>query len=396
MGHKTTSIIADDMKRFFTFAQELSKTVSRRVSQEAKLKEFLEMSLELGGKITQKNDMVLTANLALREQFNTINNICSVLSINIGKQQEMIGDIKTFEIVDPKIEKRLMYAVLRLSESVRKALSLIQAIIERSNIMILLDHRIGRLNASIGEQMKGFVEVLTRYRSMVGNDWRLYSANEIKKDFSEEFISRAERALASDDPAGCRKLISDLREELNFENGLSESMAQEGPLARELSRIGKWLYSDSNSVRNMVDSKYARHQENLEALAQLSVILSLEIEDYLKISDFFTAGLSGERPPHESRRLLNDLKILFDIASGSIESLVELNHYTVELFHTNAEREDHIVELSNMYLRCYDNIRKELDSFDRSVDSLSGDIQKNITLGQLLDKNLNKLMEEMT
>lgn len=395
MGQKTTSIITDDMKRFFMFAQDLSKTVSRRISQEAKLKEFVDMALELGGKITQRIDMVLTANLALREQFNTIHNACSVLNINISKQKEIIGDIKNMEVVDPKSEKRLMYAVLRLLESVQKALSLIQPIIERNNIMILLNHRISRLIASIGEQMKGFVEMLARYRGMVGNDWRLYSVNEIKKDFSEEYFSRTARALESGDANGCAELISDLREELKFEKGLSESMASEGPLAVEMNQIGKWLYSDSNSVRNMVDSKYARHQENLEALAQLSVVLSLEIEDYLKIRELFDAGLSGGNQSHETRRLLKDLAILFDIASGSIESLVELNHYTVELFHTNAEREDHIVELSNMYLRCYDNIRKELDSFDKSVVSISRGIQKNISLGQVLEKNLGKLLNDV-
>ena len=359
------------------------------------MKEFVDMALELGDKITQKIDMLLTADLALREQFNTICNACSVLNININKQKEIIGDIKMMEAIDQKGEKRLMYAILRLVESVQKALSLIQPMIERSNSMILLDHRISRVNASIGEQMKGFIEMLARYRGMVGNDWRLYSVNEIKKDYSEEYFSCASRAIESDDRKGCTDLISDLREELNFEKGLFDSIASQSPLAAEMNQNGKWLYYDSNSVRNMIDSKYTRHQENLEALAQLSVILSLEIEDYLKIRELFDAGLSGENPSHEARRLLRDLKILFDIACASIESLVELNHYTVEIFDTNAEREDHIVELSNMYLRCYDNIRKELDSIEKSIVSISGGMQKNSVIGQALEENLSKLYEDI-
>lgn len=393
MDQKTTSIIADDIKRFFAFAQDLSKTVSRRISQAAKLKEFIDMAIELGDKITQKIDPVLTANLVLREQFNTINNACSVLNININKQKEIIGDLKIMEAIDPKNQKRLMYAVLRLLESIQKALSLIRPIIERSNDMILLDHRISRANTAIGDQMKGFIEMLNRYRGMVGNDWRLYSVNEIKKDFTDEYFSRSVSAIESGDKHGCAELTSDLREELNFEKGLSDSMASQGPLTGEMNQIGKLQYYDSNSIKNMVDSKYARHQENLEALAQLSVILSLEIEDYLKIRELFETCQPGGNASYETRRLFKDLNILFDIACGSIESLIELNHYTVEIFDTNAKREEHIVELSNMYIRCYDNIRKELDSAEKGLVSISGGIQKNILIGQVLEKNLSKLLD---
>jgi hypothetical protein len=259
--------------------------------------------------------------------------------------------------------------------------------------MILLDHRISRANTAIGDQMKGFIEMLNRYRGMVGNDWRLYSVNEIKKDFTDEYFSRSVSAIESGDKHGCAELTSDLREELNFEKGLSDSMASQGPLTGEMNQIGKLQYYDSNSIKNMVDSKYARHQENLEALAQLSVILSLEIEDYLKIRELFETCQPGGNASYETRRLFKDLNILFDIACGSIESLIELNHYTVEIFDTNAKREEHIVELSNMYIRCYDNIRKELDSAEKGLVSISGGIQKNILIGQVLEKNLSKLLD---
>ena len=65
-----------------------------------------------------------------------------LININIMRQKEIINSLKISQLIDKKIEKRLMYKIFILSESVQKALHLIQHILDNINEMILLDNQL--------------------------------------------------------------------------------------------------------------------------------------------------------------------------------------------------------------------------------------------------------------
>lgn len=393
MDQKTVISLTTDVKRFFSFAQELKSSLSRRINQSGKLKEFTDLSLQLCDKIMQKNDLALKASQTLRDQFNTISHVCSMLNININKQKEFIGNLSALDAIDQKLEKRLMYKVLMLSESIQKGLSLLLGIIERNNEIILLDYRIGRHIAMITDQMRSFIDMGNRLQSTIAGDWKNYGAHARKPVPGDDLPARAAACIESENPGGLRKLAEQMEDELGAEESLSGSLAPQVAFMDDLSRAAMHLYYDANGIRNLVDTKNAYNRENLEDMAQLSVILSLEIGDYVRVNEVMDPVKFMDTMPDEAMRIFKELLVLFDIAGNSIDNLIELNQYTVEIFDNNAKREDQAVELSNMFIRCYDNIRKEVEDALKTSRFISEGTQKNIIIGQVLEKNLKKILE---
>ncbi|MBN2159329.1 MAG: hypothetical protein JW807_08025 [Spirochaetes bacterium] len=393
MDQKILTALIADTKRFFGFSQELKSALSRRINQSGKLKEFIDLSLQLCDKIMQKNDLALEATNTLRDQFNTISHVCSLLNININKQKELIGSLSALDAIDQKLEKRLMYKVLMLSESIQKGLSFVQSIIERNNEIILLDYRIGRHITMVTDQMKRFIDMGNRLQKSIAVDWKNYGARAVKTGAADDLADRVASFAESENATGFRKLAAQINEELGAEEALSGSIVPQLPLMDEISRAAINLYYDANAVRNQIDTKNAYNRESLEDMAQLSVILSLEIGDYVRVNDFMDPVKFMESSPNEISLIFKELIVLFDIAGNSIDNLIELNQYTVEIFDNNAKREDQAVELSNMFLRCYDNIRREAEDAAQSASLISEGAQKNIIIGQVLEKNLKKLMD---
>jgi hypothetical protein len=57
----------EDMKRFFSFVQDINKALSKRVGHTGKLQEFVSISCELHDKSVQSNDLYMKNNLSFGE-----------------------------------------------------------------------------------------------------------------------------------------------------------------------------------------------------------------------------------------------------------------------------------------------------------------------------------------
>ncbi len=155
MDQEQRATVAADTKRFFDYAREPGKIVYRCINQAAKLKEFIELSIELREKLSQKADILLEAGLTFRDQCNTIINSFSVLDIDIERQKALASDLVVIEAIDPKTRKRLKFKILMLSESIRKGLELARQLRERSNAIVLLDYRVARHIGRAAERVRG-------------------------------------------------------------------------------------------------------------------------------------------------------------------------------------------------------------------------------------------------
>ncbi len=62
----------------------------------------------------------------------------------------------------------------------------------------------------------------------------------------------------------------------------------------------------------------------------------------------------------------------------------------IEVFDDNAKREEQVVEFFKINQRCYENIKKEIDSEINMLQYITEGSRKNIIIGQILDKNLGK------
>ncbi len=193
-------------------------------------------------------------------------------------------------------------------------------------------------------------------------DWSGHCINEKEKEAEERLHARISAVIESGEVEDIKRMLDDICAEIGGEESLSASMSAQAPAVVAMSRSANDQFLVAGCVRELMEGKSALVRENHEESARLSVVLSLELADYLKIRDFPDPAQAGAGESGKARRKLEDLGVLFDIADSIIENLIELNQYTVEISNTNIKRYDQMVELSNMFYHCQDSIRKESDS----------------------------------
>jgi hypothetical protein len=393
MDQKQRTTVAADTKRFFEYARELGKSVYRRINQAAKLKDFIDFSLELNEKIAQKIDLSRSADLTFRDHCHTVINSCAMLGANLEKQKEASINLLVLEALDQKTEKRLRFKTLMASESVQKGLALAEQMRARVNQITLIDYRMASHVAKAAARIREAVDAVTRLHEYVTGDWSAYCVNEKAKEAEEQLYARIDAIMDSADIKDMQRMLEDVMVELQAEDVLSASLGAQAPASAAMTATAQDLFIDATCIRSLMEEKCDLVRKNLEEGAQLSVILSLEIADYLKIREVLDPGQVEGGLSEEARRGYLELGVLFDIALNAIESLVELNQYSVEISSTDVKRDDQVMELANMYYHCHGSIRKESDSAEQLLTAVADGSHRNIIIGQVLEKNIRKILE---
>ncbi|MBN1497784.1 MAG: hypothetical protein JXA07_13495 [Spirochaetes bacterium] len=396
MDQKTSAVIVADIIRFFSFARELNESVTRRVNQAGNLREAGERSLQLCEALAAETDLGVKADMALREQFASISHLCSMLVMTIEKQKESVLTLRAAGLVDPKIEKRLMYRLLMLSESLQKAVSLLQGMSERSAAMVLAGNRVERYCALAAGHIKDFSKSAVRFRKRADEELRLYGIKAIKRDLSEKYVSRAVSAVSSEEMGGLSRLVDEVREELKIEGDMSASLAQRGSCPAETGDLAPDARLAALRISDLVSEINSIHRENLEEMAQLTVILSLEIEEYLRIRDIFDPDRPGDEAAGEAHFALTDLSVLLDLSCNAVQNLIDMNNYLMELFDSSAKREERAAGISADYLATWNAVMSDLEPMEKQHADILDGLQKNLIIGQVLEKNLVKAIDTIS
>lgn len=390
MDKKIIETTTADIRRFCAFSDEMSDTVARIVADAADMKKFIDLAGELGEKFTLKCELSLSGDLMLRDQLNTMHNACSFLDSNIARQKEVIAGLQAHGGIDPGTEKRLRYRILMFSDSIQNALGLIRRILDRHNRVILINKLIGRRIEGTREFLKRLGEGGRRMVEAAAglNDFASTSGCGLGADLP----LRTARALEAEDAAGIARIADEIMKGLQAEESAMAAVAAVTPVLEELSGAAAEARVDSGDTQKTIDEKSGQNRRNLEEMRQLSVVLSVEIDEYKKVKDTIGRDRKGEALPAETRALFNELSILYTTAVDAIENLAELNAYTVELFKTNGMREDQVMEIWNMFRRCHDNIRKQGEETAAHLAAITEGLGRNGIIGQVVEKNLRKLI----
>lgn len=390
MDAKKKETITSDIRRLCAFSSEMSEMVTRILADAADMKKFIDLAAELGEKFTMKCELCLKGDLMLRDQLNTMHNACSVLDSNIARQKEVVAGLRNSGGLDPSTEKRLRYRILMLSESIENALGLIRRILDRHNRVILINKLIGRRIAGTPEFLERLGDAGRRMAEAVATLNALATATGC--GVGDDLYRRATGVLEAGDAGGIAGIADEIKRELKAEESLMAALAAASPALEELRKAAAEVRMDSGDTQKTMDERFGQNRRNLEDMARLSPVLSVEIEEYKKVRNFIEGGRGGEVPGPGSRAFFRELSILYNTAVDSIENLVELNAYTMELFKTNGKREEQVAEIWNMFRRCQDNIRAQGDETAAHLAAITEGLGRNGIIGQVVEKNLLKLL----
>ncbi|MBN2079917.1 MAG: hypothetical protein JW838_13205 [Spirochaetes bacterium] len=389
MDKKIIETTTADIRRFCAFSDEMSDAVARIVADAADMKKFIDLAGELGEKFTLKCELSLSGDLMLRDQLNTMHNACSFLDSNIARQKEVIAGLQASGGIDPGAEKRLRYRILMLSDSIQNALGLIRRILDRHNRVILINKLIGRRLEGTREFLKRLGEGGRRIVEAAAGLNAFASTSGCGP--GDDLPLRTARALEAEDAAGIARIADEIMKGLQAEESAMAAVAAVTPVLEELSGAAAEARIDSGDTQKTIDEKCGQNRRNLDEMRQLSVVLSVEIDEYKKVKDTIGRDRKGEALPAETRVLFNELSILYTTAVDAIENLAELNAYTMELFKTNGMREDQVMEIWNMFRRCHDTIRKQGEETAAHLNAITEGLGRNGIIGQVVEKNLRKL-----
>jgi len=142
--------------------------------------------------------------------------------------------------------------------------------------------------------------------------------------------------------------------------------------------------------------KHQLFQDNLDRSAELAVILSLEIKDYLAAEDIAASLKAGTDDTPDLRFLLDNLKSYIAIACRDIQSLSNLNFDMTDTINLNAELESKSLELTGMKLEYFERIREEVRSMTEATRYPIEGSKKNIENGKMLESYVRSILAELS
>jgi len=74
MDQKVIASLIEDMRRFFFFAGEINKAISKRAASAIKINEFISLSFDLGITMARNSELALSETRSLGGQFSAIQN----------------------------------------------------------------------------------------------------------------------------------------------------------------------------------------------------------------------------------------------------------------------------------------------------------------------------------
>lgn len=396
MDQKTVEILVMDLKRFFSFAQELNGSVTKRISAMNKLGSFTGLAGELLEKSGQLIETAFAAAADLRVHSAEILNTCGLLDMSLERQKDIIHDLKILEALDERIEKKLMFRLLMTSESLQKGMALTRAIMDRSNRMVLIYRQFASQRELMSGQLTQFARELKDLHENLDAGMKDYDSAAIRRGVSEEFSPRAGEIIESFDAGGIPELLDEIRMELQGEQSMVSNLSTRLKPAQDVVLAARRLYHDSKDLLNLADEKNDCYRENLEEAAQLSVILSLELGEYVRLRELVQAEKIDGEDAHEIRQMYRRFFILLDISTALVDELTAMNQEMLGIFDAAARGEDQVTEFAVMDHKCHDDIRKEMESADRLLQHMTEGARKNIIIGQVLEKNLVKMQNSIS
>jgi hypothetical protein len=377
-------------------------SITRLVNESSKLRKkhseeainLIKQSLEIGDILNHEFEIISRSNKTMREQDTMVQNYCLILDSNISRQIETIGSLKNGSSLGPAQLTQLSEMAGGLSASLNKAIMLLQMIIQNDNDIILMDNLIMNRKRfqrdSIDQLKKLAFRTLEDANSAVRG-----SASNLKRGIHMSESLKKVRQPAGEGSGGeIQKLIDESNTGWNTAVAVNRSSITQLEFAEQVNRFTLRLHEDSIAIRDLVVAKHELFYRNLELTTELTVILSLEIKDFLPAREIveaisIDADLSGE-----IRYLAFNLISYVTIACKDINIVSNLNFDMTDSINLNADLEKKSVDLTKIELEYFDRIREEVTSMTEATKYPIEGSERNVEIGKHIETTLRRFRKK--
>lgn len=377
-------------------------SIERLVSEASRLRKkyseesitLIKQSLEIGDILNHEFEIISRANRTVRDQDAAIQNYCHILDSNTARQKEIIDMLRDNAYMNRTVLGQLEEMVRSLSDSVHKAIILLHMLIENDNEIILMDNLIINRKKFQRDSIDRLKKLA--FRTMEDADSAIRgSSSNLKRGLQlVGRISDVKRHLSEKNSDEIRRLIDEAHTGWNIAAAVNRSSATQMLFAEQVGHYTARLHEDSEAIRDLVVEKHGLFSRNLELSTELTVILSLEIKEYLPAGELVN-GLSREPSlPADVRRLASNLVSYATIACRDILYVSNLNFDMTDSIRLNAEIEKKSVDLTRTEMEYFEWIRQQVQSMTEATRYPIEGSERNIENGKLLENYLRKILQE--
>ncbi|MBN2158418.1 MAG: hypothetical protein JW807_03410 [Spirochaetes bacterium] len=379
-------------------------SIARLVNESSRLRKMhseraislIRQSLEIGDVLNQQFEIISRANKSMRDQDTKVQNYCYILASNINHQKELIAALNEGSSVDAAALSRLEEITDNLSESLQKAIVLLHIIIQNDNEIILLDDLIIDRKRFQRESLDQLKKLSLRTLEDADIAIRGSSSNLQRGLQLMENILNVRQYIEKNVEEELVNLIEEARTGWNIETTVNKSSITQMVFAEEVIRFIDMLHGDSIDIRNLVLEKHKLFSRNLELTTELTVILSLEIKDFLPARGLFDERIYAPHLPKEARNLIGNLISYVAVACRDINFVSNLNFDMTDSINLNADLEKKSIDLTKMILDYFQKIREEVQNMNRATKYPIEGSAKNIENGKLIESYLRLLLKRIT
>jgi hypothetical protein len=328
----------------------------------------------------------------LRGRHAAILNACRTLIVNLSRQDEIMAQLKKGSGPQKESAKKMNNYNAALKASLGRACFLLESIIGKENRISFLDSVIVSLKSShIKNNRKLKIDsaaILEDTKAAIEN-----SATNNRRGL--EFVKKLKgigRLTGTGDREGIKKII-----DMAIAGGTSARIVNRRSLTQFrfsdlfFNKV-KLLHAEATLIRDKAREKYELFNISLEDIAELAVVIAVELNDYMPVKEFFRSKERGDNiSSAEEPVYVSELAASVDSVCRDIQYLAGLNFDMSDNISLNSNLESKTLAVTEEEIELYRRLKISVEKMTEAARFPIEGSSRNIRNARDIEKALKKM-----
>jgi len=383
-------------EEFGAIAKKVNESSLDRKKHSEKAIDNLDFAHQTCANLLNEIQTIAKENLNLRNKHSQILTTFETFLINIAGQNDLIKELKENKAIKNDLANNLTEFNIKMEETLQKGKSFVSTIIQNSNQIVLLDKiiikrktfqkdRIKKLKKSTETTLKD------AEKAIEGSGSNLERGLAMVKRFTS-----IDRLFAQGDKAEIKKTVNEANSGWKLAIKVNNSSTTQFEFAEEVNNFTKTLHDESLSIKDLVNFKRDLFTKNLEPIAELAVLVAVEMFDYITVKDLVKElDIENTALDEKNYRMVNDLAAYILSACEDIEMVGNFNYDMTDSIAANSRLGEKAVDLTNKENIYYAAVKNETEAMTEATRYPVEGSAKNIRNAMEVEKSLKEIMKKV-
>ena len=341
--------------------------------------------------LIEEMEGVASSNKVERNQKAIILTECDKMKLTLEKQKVVLEQITEKELLTNDIIKKATEIIDSFDESLEEAMLNLNKLIGSDNEIVFLDDE---LIESKKMQQVAIEKLLIDAETSLLDAEKAIEGSASNLDRGLKMVDKyktVENLLGEKNRKELNELYVEANRGWNIAVDVNKCSIAQLDFAENVNSYTSKLYSYSERIKTIVESKHSLFEQNLQVFTVLTVILTMKFRKYLELDKLLVEeDVDFDKDVH-----LYKFSVLTNILNNDISDLISLSYNMTDNSHLNNENENRTVELTQKEMETFLNIKEQVEFMTEATRIPIDGSNKNISNGQHLEQLLKSLIDEI-